>query len=525
MGVALTAILALAPTPLQSADVPLGPGFEPMIAVNPTDPQNVAMGRLSNARVSTDGGMTWSAPTAALVPPSYVPWPYPDPDMPPGIDASVTFDDQGRLFWLYLAYRPSGFDLFVCELDPQSGVIVAGPFKITNDSQFSIYNDKPWLVADADPQSPFAGRLYLVWTREQPDYPFADIRSSYSTNHGQTWSTPVVHSVPEGDVHLPHVAVAPNGDVYVAYEALAFVGCNSTGLSGRVYVTRSTDGGVTFPQKTQAFTAANADVTFNLQNCTGTIPGALFLHFFSGMKWVLPDPLVPGAVYVVAADDPDNNFNSGDASNINIVRSTDDGLTWSAPQEVSDGPPDTFQLFPTAGIDPITGCIAVAWYDNRSGRTNGSGDYLLDFRYSLSTNGGVTFSPSVALNDTPFDPDDGVHFVYLPGPPPTKWIGEYFGIAMHGGDLYAVWTGNGPNPGDLQETIFDRVTAACKPPCEGDANGDGTVDPLDAGYVLARLGCPVGTGDRECDAADVNADGVVDPLDDGYVLARFGDCV
>jgi len=61
-------------------------------------------------------------------------------------------------------------------------------------------------------------------------------------------------------------------------------------------------------------------------------------------------------------------------------------------------------------------------------------------------------------------------------------------------------------------------------PCAGDANGDGTVDPLDSGYVLARFGCPVGTGDPSCDAADQNGDGVVDPLDSGFVLARFGVC-
>ena len=61
-------------------------------------------------------------------------------------------------------------------------------------------------------------------------------------------------------------------------------------------------------------------------------------------------------------------------------------------------------------------------------------------------------------------------------------------------------------------------------PCEGDANGDGAVDPLDSGYVLARFGCPVGSGDPSCDAADVNGDGAVDPLDSGFVLARFGPC-
>ena len=47
---------------------------------------------------------------------------------------------------------------------------------------------------------------------------------------------------------------------------------------------------------------------------------------------------------------------------------------------------------------------------------------------------------------------------------------------------------------------------------------------LDSGYVLARFGCSVGTGDADCDAADANADGAVDPLDVGFVLARFGDC-
>ncbi|MCH7703094.1 MAG: hypothetical protein IID37_15550, partial [Planctomycetes bacterium] len=46
----------------------------------------------------------------------------------------------------------------------------------------------------------------------------------------------------------------------------------------------------------------------------------------------------------------------------------------------------------------------------------------------------------------------------------------------------------------------------------------------DSGFVLARFGCPVGTGDPSCDAADQNGDGSVDPLDSGFVLARFGEC-
>lgn len=60
--------------------------------------------------------------------------------------------------------------------------------------------------------------------------------------------------------------------------------------------------------------------------------------------------------------------------------------------------------------------------------------------------------------------------------------------------------------------------------CDGDTNGDGAVDPLDTGYVLARFGCEVGVGNADCDAADANSDNLVDPLDAGYVAARFGPC-
>ena len=91
-------------------------------------------------------------------------------------------------------------------------------------------------------------------------------------------------------------------------------------------------------------------------------------------------------------------------------------------------------------------------------------------------------------------------------------IGQY--------DASAAMTGGGY---ELTGGLWGGV-ASDPTPCDGDANGDGAVDPLDSGYVLARFGCPVGTGDPLCDAADVNGDGEVNPLDSGYVLARFGPC-
>lgn len=91
-------------------------------------------------------------------------------------------------------------------------------------------------------------------------------------------------------------------------------------------------------------------------------------------------------------------------------------------------------------------------------------------------------------------------------------------MSLAGSD--GVWS-PGANGANTAMTIMGSPVSE---PCEGDANGDGAVDPLDGGFVLARFGCPVGTGNPDCDAADVNGDGAVDPLDSGFVLARFGDC-
>ena len=54
---------------------------------------------------------------------------------------------------------------------------------------------------------------------------------------------------------------------------------------------------------------------------------------------------------------------------------------------------------------------------------------------------------------------------------------------------------------------------------EADVNGDGTVDPLDSGAILARFGLPVAPKNV---AFDINTDGAINPLDSGAALARFG---
>lgn len=71
--------------------------------------------------------------------------------------------------------------------------------------------------------------------------------------------------------------------------------------------------------------------------------------------------------------------------------------------------------------------------------------------------------------------------------------------------------------------ILDAILEECHVHgCLGDANNDGKVDALDLRSTASHLGCVVGSGIAECDAADVNGDGVVDPRDVNLVSSRQG---
>jgi hypothetical protein len=268
-------------------------------------------------------------------------------------------------------------------------------------------HDKAWLAVDSRPASPFANRLYLTWTNF-PSSGDTQVFTTYSVDQGLTWTPAVVLETGAAFKWPTHNQVAPNGDVFVAYHRQPmFANGVPNGTSGAITVMRSTNGGATFPQSVLAFGPGQADMTFNHQGLSGAIPGTDFWLQGSVQPWILTDPNVPGRIYVVANDDPDNNSQSGDAADVFIVRSTDSGLTWSAPLRVDHGPGTTFQVMPTAAIDPISGAIVVQYYDNRSGAMNSRGNFLLDLYAAVSVDGGLSFMPDFPINDVPFDPDAG----------------------------------------------------------------------------------------------------------------------
>lgn len=118
--------------------------------------------------------------------------------------------------------------------------------------------------------------------------------------------------------------------------------------------------------------------------------------------------------------------------------------------------------------------------------------------------------------------DPATSDVIIPGGPTPRGDGCSWdnGPVNYGG----IANGTQFAPDAFFAQVADTFSLNCESEliCEGDANNDGTVDPLDAGFVLARFGCNI--ADADCQDADQNGDGTVDPLDAGFVLARFGPC-
>jgi hypothetical protein len=440
-------------------------GNEPTTAaVNPLSPNNIAVARGLGVAISTDFGVTFPTTVAAPTnPPVYgtiATW--------SGCgDASVAFDSQGRLFFSYLlcgndnAVPPNRVDIsgFVQQINPTTGALIGNPVEVTGAGALNS-DDKTWIAADSNPSSPFRDNLYVVWTRlGSPSH----VMFTRSTDGGLNWSAPSQLDNSEGFVWPSHVAVAPNGDVYATYHGNT---CGSA--TAQMFVLRDTNGGAQFQaaagfQKTSFMSA----VTCNVQSAgASAIPNTTFWMQGANQGFVIPDPIRTGQIYVVANDDPNDDFTSGDSADVIVARSTDNGLTWNV-STVSHGPVGTVQAYPTGAIDQL-GNLVVTWWDSRRGLTNAAGTVMLDQYATVSRDGAETFTFDFRVSDAAFDPDLNAPCRFgtlatcgdADGGPNTLRIGEYNGTAAADGIGYAIWTGNNGTtpPSGNQTTYFDAFS-------------------------------------------------------------------
>jgi hypothetical protein len=244
-----------------------------------------------------------------------------------------------------------------------------------------------------------------------------------STNGGVTWQTPI--AVPGSPIYGT-LDVDTNGNL--------FIGGWASGSTFRCVRSSNAQIGGQTPTFDQN-TALNLGGTIVQGGINGIgLCGQLFLAIDrSGGP-------TNNNIYMLASVEPGQSF-----TEVMFVRSTDGGLTFSAPLRVNDDAnhQNKWHWFGTFAVAP-NGRLDAVWYDTR----NDPGNLLSQLFYSYSTDAGVTWSPNVAVSQA-FDPHQGY--------PNQSKIGDYITIVSDntGGNVaYAATFNFNPNRGQHEEDVY-----------------------------------------------------------------------
>ncbi len=337
--------------------------------------------------------------------------------------------------------------------------------------------------------------------------PAQDIVAAVSLDGGQTWQgVPVPLTVCSGGSFLgaadPWLSFAPNGDLHavaLTSNSLSF----SSKFTDEVMVTKSTDGGLHWSAPSVVPGSDTVDPFADHPSLTADPTNALFAYAIwdgspsahsgagvftrttdGGLTWeparaivqtaeqsfiqfsqilVLPNGTLVD-VYEFFEQQPNKPITF---TNLQVLRSTDHGQTWSAPiSAVTMTPlylpngftlvvdPETGQVVrdptnPSFAVDRRNGNLYAVWED---GRFSTPTSFLYnDVAFSMSADGGFTWSAPIRVNQTPLTIAPANRQAFFPS----------IAVAANGtiGVSYYDFRFNDPNPG----LPTDRWLVQCQP--------------------------------------------------------------
>jgi hypothetical protein len=522
-------------------------GNEPTIAIDPTNPNLVTAawndycdtdlgGGWMGLAFSRDHGESWT--------PSKIPG-YPSDTSAEGAasplhgrqaeagDPLLAFDNDGNLFAGGIAFN---------RVNPQNGDVWVATYGSTphpsgypkdylrtvvvgqgTPALAGIFEDKPELEVDRT-GGQFDGNVYICWSRFVGVAGRTKISFSRSTDSGRTFSRPIELSFGK-DVQGCDIAIEHDGDVYVAWGTRNTPSAiDAQGLA----IARSTDGGASFAPAHQIANFTRYFPSDGDRNCGD---GALlcpsrFVFFRVPLEpRITADPsgMLPGVYATYNAVDPatvvqsTTSYSSAGANSgfvgrsvVYVIRSLNDGASWSAPVAVDPAGGRGHQYF--SDIDALGGKLVAVWQDNRTddaysaqlpigntldaqGRPVASGTDVVG-TYAAVSDDGATFTPTGEVSSVTHQPSyEMFSNRSLPFQGDYNWVA----LAFDGpGSLfgYMGWTDNRDvRPGvDIRETdyvdgfdVFQcRTPAALEPDLCPNAHG------LDQNIYGQSITVPVG---------------------------------
>src|SRR6266478_5524712 len=445
------------------------------ICVAFNDSRSAASNNFSGVSCSTDGGATFTRVTKSTGQSPF----------------TNTFGDP------VILYNRQTTTWLTVWIDANAGCTMGGyksttPWDPNSWTHFCVHSgisdDRESGYADNNPSSPFFGRMYVSWN----DFGQSEqIRSTFSTDGGATWSSPVnVNNTFIRNVQI--TADKVTGDVYIAgMDENGGSGCTTcpTNRNNKIY--RSTDGGVAY---TNTYTGPAFSGPCRSSSgffCDTYANPAYWRH----MGWGQVAAYNNVVHYDYAAHGSGN-----DPGDVFYIRSTDSGVTFSAPFQLNaNTDPTKAQWEPNLSVSDA-GTLFATWYDETpriaaSCQPSSPSTPCYQMHARKSNDNGVTWLADDTLSDVasplPLQPDPGIQATYA---------GDYdYGSALLTKHLTSWTDGRVTISGTSQQDAFtDRelvgfAVTSTDPACSSvvttqptdfivnlsDAVNSGTVDPID----------------------------------------------
>ena len=329
-------------------------------------------------------------------------------------DPVTDSDETGTFFYLSLLqtfcenmYRSTNDGQSWTQLQPES---LAGG------------GDKQWFTID---KTGGPGHGFQYQSSDGINCSGSGVQFQRSTDGGITWQSPIIIPAAPTDGTLD---VDTNGNLFIGGEG-STLNSFSCVRSSNAQIGAQTP---TFDQVTQHINMGG-DLSGGGINPAG-LDGMLFLAIDrSGGP-------TNNNIYMLASVMPSGRS----TTDVMFVRSTDGGLTFSAPHRVNDdGLTNKWHWFGTFSVAP-NGRLDAVWYDSRNAANNTDSQLF----YSWSTDAGVTWSPNVAASNA-FIPSEGY--------PNQNKIGDYITIVSDntGGNVaYSATFNFNPSRNQHEEDIY-----------------------------------------------------------------------
>ncbi len=379
---------------------------------------------------SSDGGATWGY-TCPPGPTAYSGFPSCS-GIVFGSDPAVFWNDSNQVFLNYmLICRTGGVNKtsMVVARSDNGGASWSAQGVIKNSWSTGTFEDKNFYVVDNTPTSPYYGRHYTCWDRDNNE------KMAYSTNNGASWTEVDLPTAASGSLDLGcDLAVQKNGTLHIVFDTLD---CGVSSCSNeRMFYTRSTNGGVSWSTPVLvrdfnlvAFSGSNFP---DAQDTRGIGPfGAVDVDNSGGS--------CDGRLYVTYTDIPTGG--TVNDAEVYVAYSTNNGTTWTSPAKVNDDLLNgRAQFNTTLRVDQSSGDVVVAWHDAR----HDSGNDSIQAYVARSLDCGASFEANTQVTKVSLDFNNWTwsfsneNTADNPNRNPNQF-GEYMGLDVHAGKAYLAW--------------------------------------------------------------------------------------